>query len=134
MSFKTWRERSKCSNIILSKLIECDIHPKIIIGRGGENIRAIQYDTNTHIKILRDENTILITGYDDNDIEKAITQIMSCKTNNFDRRDKYNNQRGNNNFDRRDDNNFDRRDECNGEREGEQSLALTNENFPLLGS
>jgi GTPase Era involved in 16S rRNA processing len=61
MSFKTWRERSKCSNIILSKLIECDIHPKIIIGRGGENIRAIQYDTNTHIKILRDENTILIT-------------------------------------------------------------------------
>ena len=77
MSFKTWKERSKEEINIVSRTIDCPYHPKIIIGRGGQNIKTIQYNTNTQIKILRDDNTILIKGYKEEDLEQAIEEIMN---------------------------------------------------------
>jgi len=83
-NFKTWRERSKEELNSISRLIECPHHPKVIIGRGGENIKRIQNNTNTRIKISRQDNTIYIKGYSETDINQAIQEIAdSDKVNRF---------------------------------------------------
>jgi len=83
-NFKTWRERSKEELNSISRLIECPHHPKVIIGRGGENIKRIQNNTNTRIKISRQDNTIYIKGYSETDINQAIQEITdSDKVNRF---------------------------------------------------
>ena len=75
MNFKTWKERSKEELNILSRVIDCPHHPKVIIGRGGENIKKIQNATNTRIKISRHDNTIHIMGYNEENLDRAVQEI-----------------------------------------------------------
>ena len=70
----TWKERSQYGNLI-QKYIDLDISPGIIIGRGGKIIQEIESHTNAKVRILREDNKILISGYKEEYVDHAINEI-----------------------------------------------------------
>ena len=82
MGFITWKERSKMDLQIVTKEFKCDINPSIILGRRGENIKAIQSQTNTHITIIRENNNLIVTSYSMDNIIAAMELVNKLSENN----------------------------------------------------
>ena len=76
----TWKERSQYGDLI-KEYIDLDISPGIIIGRGGKIIQEIERTTNAKVRILREENKILISGYKQDYINNAINEISKIVEN-----------------------------------------------------
>ena len=75
----TWKERSRYGDLI-KKCINLDISPGIIIGRGGKTIQQIESNTNAKVRILREEDKILISGYKEEYVDNAINEnITNCR-------------------------------------------------------
>jgi len=93
----TWKERSLYGNLI-KECIDLDISPGIIIGKGGKTIQEIENFTHAKVRVLREDNKILISGYKQDYVNSAINEISKIIENykkRFD--DKYNNNFYNNN-------------------------------------
>ena len=64
----------------MKEYIDLDISPGIIIGRGGKIIQEIERTTNAKVRILREENKILISGYKQDYINIAIPSSLNLPT------------------------------------------------------
>jgi len=119
MSFTTWKERSTKNIMMVTEEFQCNINPSIILGRRGETIKNIQTDTSTHITLIRETGTVIITAYLKDNIQKAWNLIQNL-SNNY----STNNSFKNKNFS--DDTELDFSDNT--------ELDFSDNNFPTLGS
>ena len=117
-----WKDRSETDMTIKIQEFNCNISPHVIIGKKGEMVRNIQEQTCTHISVLRDENKIVISSYDINNIKNAINIINNLSNND---------QRSDQRYDQRSDQRYDQRSDQKSE---EDTLNFNLDNFPSLGT
>ena len=72
--FTTWKERSIRPPMI-SKIIFSEINPGVLIGRKGENIQKMEQESKCKIRIIRDENKIIISSFKEENVTNGINIV-----------------------------------------------------------